>query len=191
MMIFKKSIPRRTFLRGASASLALPLLDGMIPAFAGPTDTVGKSPLRMGFVYVPNGIIMRKWTPVTEGPNWESTQILEPLTPFRDRMLVLSGLDNLQSMAAPGEGGAHHTRASATFLTGVHPKATNGIDIRAGISVAQISPNELGKHTQIASLELALDPVFGSGVCEPPFTCADLSTLSWRTPTTPMPMEDN
>jgi hypothetical protein len=190
MMIFKKAIPRRTFLRGAGAALALPLLDAMVPAMAAPTDTASKSPLRMGFVYVPNGIVMRKWTPIIEGVNWETTPILEPLTPFRDRMLVLSGLDNLTSMAQPGEGGAHHTRASATFLTGVHPKATDGIDIRAGVSVDQIAAREMGKQTQMASLELALDPVFGAGVCEPSFTCAYLNTISWRTPTTPMPMED-
>ncbi len=190
MIVTKKSIPRRTFLRGAGAALALPLLDAMIPAYAAPAETAAKQALRLGFVYVPNGVMMRKWTPVTEGANFEMTPILEPLAPHRDRMLVLSGLDNLQSMAQPGEGGAHHTRATATFLTGVHPKATNGIDIRAGISVDQIVAKEWGKKTQIPSLELALDPVFGSGVCEPSFTCAYLNTLSWRTPTTPMPMED-
>ena len=190
MINLKKSISRRTLLRGAGAAVALPLLDAMVPAFAGPTDIAAKPVLRMGFVYVPNGILMRYWTPTIEGPNWEATRLLEPLTPFRDKALVLSGLDNLTSMALPGEGGAHHTRASATFLTGVHPKATDGIDIRAGVSVDQIAAKEIGQQTQLASLELALDPVFGSGVCEPSFTCAYLNTISWRTPTTPMPMED-
>src|SRR6266852_1659329 len=154
MMIFKKAIPRRTFLRGTGVAVALPLLDAMVPALAAPADTTAKPPLRMGFVYVPNGIVMRKWTPIMEGANYETTPILEPLTPFRDRMLVLSGLDNLTSMALPGEGGAHHTRASATFLTGVHPKATDGIDIRAGVSVDQIAAKEIGQQTQLSSLEL-------------------------------------
>ncbi len=193
MMIFKKAIPRRTFLRGAGTALALPLLDAMTPAFAGPSDVSAKPPLRVGFVYVPNGVMMRNWTPVTEGANYETMPILEPLTPFRDRMLVLSGLDNLQSMAQPGEGGAHHTRASATFLTGVHPKASNGIDIRARESRwDQILAKELGKaNPKMASLELAPGSGLRLGVCnEPSFTCAYLNTLSWRTPTTPMPMED-
>jgi hypothetical protein len=104
--------------------------------------------------------------------------------------MVLSGLDNRQSMARPGEGGAHHTRASATFLTGVHPKATDGIDMRAGVSVDQMAAKEMGTRTQFASLELSLDPPFNAGVCEPSFTCAYLNTLCWRTPTTPLPMED-
>ena len=135
MINLKKSISRRTLLRGAGAAVALPLLDAMVPAFAGPTDIAAKPVLRMGFVYVPNGILMRYWTPTIEGPNWEATRLLEPLTPFRDKALVLSGLDNLTSMALPGEGGAHHTRASATFLTGVHPKATDGIDVPAFRSI--------------------------------------------------------
>ena len=190
MMIFKKAIPRRTFLRGSGAALALPLLDSMVPAFAGPADTTPKPVVRMGFVYVPNGIIMGKWTPATEGAGFEMTPILEALTPFRDGILVLSGLDSKPSTTLPGEPGAQHSCASAAFLTGVHPKVTEGVDIRAGISVDQIAANELGKKTQIASLELALDPVLAAGVCEPQTTCAYLNTMCWRTPTTPMPMED-
>jgi len=188
MMIFKKAIPRRSFLRGGGAALALPLLDAMVPAFASAAET--KPALRMAFVYVPLGTIRNKWVPTTEGPSYELTPSLQPLAPFRDKVLVLSGLDNRQSMARPGEGGAHHTRASATFLTGVHPKATDGIDMRAGISADQIAAKEMGKKTQFASLELSLDPPFNAGVCEPGFTCAYLNTLCWRTPTTPLPMED-
>lgn len=190
MMIFKKAIPRRTFLRGMGTTLALPLLDSMVPALEAAADTAAKPVSRLGFVYVPFGSIRNKWTPDIEGPDFEITPSLEPLRPYRDRLLVLSGLDNRQSMALPGEGGAHHTRASATYLTGVHPHATDGVDIRAGVSIDQVAARELGKETQFASLELALDPPFNAGVCEPSFSCAYLNTLCWRTPTTPLPMED-
>src|SRR5712691_4151789 len=191
MTIFKKAIPRRTVLKVAGAALALPLLDAMVPAFAGPTDTAAKPAIRMGFMYVPNGIILNKWTPDTEGANFEMTPILEPLTPFRDRFLVLSGLDQKNANMLPGEGGAFHSRATATFLTGVHPKPTEGVDMRGGVSVDQIAAKELGKQTQLASLEMCLDPVEAAGVCEPQYTCAYMNTISWRTPTTPMPMEDH
>ena len=191
MMIFKKAIPRRTFLKGAGAAVALPLLDGMIPALATAADTVTKPVLRIGFVMVPNGIIMEKWTPATEGAGFEMTPILEPLAPFRDRLLVLTGLDSKQANAWPGEGGAYHTRASAAYLTGVHPKASDGRDMGAGISVDQIAAQELGKHAQLASLELALDPKQASGYCEGGFACAYLGTICWRTATTPLPMEDS
>ena len=189
MMIFKKAIPRRTFLRGAGAALALPLLDSMVPAL-GAAATSSKPVCRLGFLYFPFGSIRNKWMPDLEGSNFEFTPTLEPLRSYRDRLLVLSGLDNRESMALPGEGGAHHTRASATYLTGVHPKATNGLDIRAAVSIDQVAAGELGKETQFASLELALDPPFNAGVCEPSFSCAYLNTLSWRNSTTPMPMED-
>src|SRR6266851_5779342 len=147
MMIFKKAIPRRTFLRGVGVTLGLPLLDGMIPAFAGPTDTVAKPVLRMGFVYVPLGIILNKWTPATEGANFDMTSTLAPLAPFKDKLLVLSGLDQKRANPEPGEGGAFHTRATAAWLTGVHPKQTMGVDIRGAISVDQILARSMGKQT--------------------------------------------
>jgi uncharacterized protein DUF1552 len=190
MMIFRKAIPRRTFLRGVGATLALPLLDGMVPAFGSRLGAAAKPAIRMGFVYVPNGIVMNKWLPGTEGAGFELTPILAPLAPYRKDMLVLSGLDSEPANALPGEAGAFHTRAMAAYLTGVHPKQTEGPDIAAGVSVDQLAAKELGKETQIASLELCLDPVQAAGVCEPQFTCAYMNTISWRTPTTPMPMED-
>src|SRR5437879_1905034 len=130
MMSFKKSIPRRAFLRGVGAAVALPLLDSMVPAFA-----AAKAPTRMGFFYVPNGINMSKWTPATEGAGFELTPTLQPLAPFRKQLLVLSGLDANQANALPGEGGAFHTRTTSAYLTGVHPKLTKGADIQLGISV--------------------------------------------------------
>ena len=187
MMIFKKAIPRRTFLRGIGATVALPLLDGMIPALAAAGDTAAKSPTRLSFVYVPNGMIMNKWTPAAEGASFALTPILEPLAPFRDRFLVLSGLNHDTADPLPGEGEvAPHDRAGASFLTGVHAKKEGHV----GISVDQIAAKELGKHTQLASLELGLDSNDVAGQCERGWSCAYVHTLSWRTPTTPMPIEN-
>jgi len=192
MMIFKKAIPRRKFLKGVGATLALPLLDGMIPALAGPTDAVAKPVQRMGVVYAPNGIIPTKWRPTIEGPSFEITPIMEPLAPFREHLLVLSGLDQKHADPGPfGEGGgAPHSLTGGAYLTGVFPKQSEGLNIRAGVSMDQIAAKELGKQTQLASLELGLDPVEASGYCEGGYSCTYLNTISWRTPTTPMPMED-
>ena len=186
MMIFKKAIPRRTFLRGAGATLALPLLDGMVPAFATKLDTAAQSPVRLSIVYSPNGMNMAKWTPAAEGAAFELSPTLEPLAPFRDRLLVLTGLNNNAGDALPGEGeNAPHERAGAVFLTGVHPKREGHV----GISVDQIVAKELGKHTQVASLELGLHSNDVVGQCEKGWSCAYLNTISWRTPTTPLPVE--
>ncbi len=183
MMIFKKAIPRRTFLRGMGATLALPLLDGMVPAFAGALDTANPAQ-RLSVFYVPNGIMMNKWTPAKEGAGFEMTPILEPLTPFRDKMLVLTGLTHKTADPYPGDGDvAPHDRAGGAFLTGVHPKREGNV----GISVDQIVAQEFGKKTQLASLELGLDSGEVLGQCQMGWTCAYVHTLSWRTPTTPMP----
>ena len=191
MMIFKKAIPRRTVLRGAGATLALPFLDCMIPALATAADTASTRALRMGFVYVPNGITMNQWTPQKEGSGFEMTPILQPLAPFKDRLVILSGLDQKPANALPGEGGAFHTRTSSAYLTGVHPKPTEGADIRGGVSVDQIAAKALGNQTQLASLEVSLDHGETAGSCEAQYTCAYLNSISWRTPSTPMPMESN
>jgi hypothetical protein len=191
MMVFKKVIARRAFLRGAGTALALPLLDAMVPAFAGPSEQVGKPAVRLGFVYVPNGIFMDKWTPAAEGTAFEFTPILEPLAPFRDRLLVLSGLAHLEARASEGEAGGDHARASSTFLTGVHPKKTEGAEMQLGISVDQVASRELGKHTQLASLEVALDSTEVIGTCEAGYSCAYSNTLCWRTANTPIPMENH
>jgi len=189
MMIFKKAIPRRTFLQGVGATLALPLLDGMVPAMAAVGDS--KSATRLSFVYVPNGIIMDRWTPATEGAGYEMTPILEQIAPFRDNMLVMSGLDCKNANPQPGEGGGDHERGSGAFLTGAHPRKTAGADIHAGTSLDQIAANELGKQTELASLEVTLDFAEFVGGCDPGYSCAYTNTLCWRSPTTPMPMENN
>ena len=189
MMIFKQAIPRRTFLRGLGTTLALPLLDGMIPAFARAAETPATAK-RLSIVYLPNGVMMDKWTPTTEGIGFAMTPVLEPLAPFRDRMLVLTGLNHNTGRALAGENTGDHARAGATYLTGVHPKKTEGADTRAGISMDQIVAKEFGKHTQLASLELCVDTPELLGQCEAGYTCAYMNTICWRTPTTPMPMED-
>ncbi len=186
MMIFKKAIPRRTFLRGVGATLALPLLDGMIPAFASAPDT-GQSPTRLSFFYVPNGIRMENWTPTKVGAGFELTPTLEPLAAFRDRFLVLSGLAANEGRRIPGEQAGDHPRASGSFLTGAHPHQSPDKAF-TGISVDQIAAKELGKHTQLASLELGIENEVLGG-CEAGYSCAYANTLSWSSPTTPLPME--
>jgi hypothetical protein len=186
MVISRKSIPRRAFLRGTGAALALPLLDAMTPAFA----DLPARPTRLAFVEVPNGIMMDKWTPATEGTGFALTPVLEPLAPFRDRMLVLSGLDQGQSKGLPFEVGGDHPRACTAWLTGAHCKMTSGADLRAGISVDQIAARELGKYTQLASLEVGLESAEVVGACESAYGCAYYNTISWRNDTTPLPMEN-
>ncbi len=187
MIITKKRLDRRTFLRGAGATLALPFLDAMRPAFAGSSAKVVK---RLAIAYVPNGIIMDHWTPAGEGTAVELPAILQPLAPFRDRILILSGLGSRPAFPEPGEGTGDHARAAATFLTGVHPKKTEGPDLRAGISMDQIAAAEMGKETQLPSLELCLESSELIGGCDAGYSCAYANTLSWRNPTTPLPMEN-
>ena len=187
MMIFKKAIPRRTFLRGVGTSLALPLLDGMIPAFA----AVPKAAKRMSFVYVPNGRIMDTWTPAVEGTAFELPQVLQPLAPYRDRFTVLTGLSQLSALSAPGEEVGVHERPCGAYLTGVHPKWTDGDDVRNGVSLDQVIAHHFGKETQLASLELSLDAAGIVGACEKGWSCAYINTLSWQSPTSPLPMEHN
>jgi hypothetical protein len=186
MVITRKSIPRRAFLRGTGAALALPVLDAMTPAFA----AAAAPPIRMSFIEVPNGIMMDKWTPATEGPGFALTPVLEPLAQFRDRMLVLSGLDQGQSKGLPFEVGGDHPRACTAWLTGAHAKMTSGADLRAGISVDQVAAREFGKYTQLASLEVGLESAEVVGACESAYGCAYYNTISWRNDTTPLPMEN-
>jgi hypothetical protein len=186
MVITRRSIPRRAFLRGTGAILALPVLDAMTPALSAETAR----PVRMSFIEVPNGIYMDKWTPATTGRNFELTPILEPLAEFRDRMLVLSGLDQQQSAARENEVAGDHPRACSAWLTGAHAKMTAGADLRAGISVDQIAAREFGKYTQLASLEVGLESAEVMGNCESAYSCAYYNTISWRNESTPLPMEN-
>ena len=186
MMITKKALARRTFLRGMGTMIALPLLDSMIPAMAG---TAGSKPtMRLGFVYVPNGIIPKDWLPKTEGSAFEFMPTMKPLEPFRDKLLVLSNLAQVNGRAL-GDGGGDHARAGASWLTGVHPKKTQGVDIHAGISADQLAAKEMSKSTQFASLEIGLEEPYLAGGCDSGYSCAYTNTISWRSPTTPNPVE--
>jgi len=160
----------------------------MEPALSAAKDTAANPPVRLGFVYVPNGIIMDRWTPTGEGAGFGFAPTMQPLEPFRDHMLVLSGLAQANGNAL-GDGPGDHARAGATWLTGVHPKKTEGADIHAGVSADQIAARELGKTTQLGSLEIGLESPTLAGDCDSGYSCAYTNTISWRSPTTPNPME--
>jgi hypothetical protein len=189
MIVTKKAIPRRTILRGLGASVALPWLDAMLPALAKANTPPSVRTPRFSTVYVGNGANMKSWTPATQGAAYEMTPMLEPLEAFRDRMLVLSGLHNRPGLALPGEPAGGHGRIGGSFLTGVHVKPTEGADFQAGISLDQIAAQTLGRHTELASLELSLDTTEFAGACDAGFSCAYTTTLCWRGPTSPLPME--
>ena len=190
-LITNKHLPRRTILRGLGAAIALPFLDAMVPAFGAVSRAAARPVRRLGAIYVPNGMNMARWTPAVEGAGFQMPPILEPLAPTQDRLIVVSGLANREALQRPGEGGGEHSRSASAFLTGVHSKKTEGADIRNGVSLDQIAAQELGHHTQLASLELGLEANELAGGCEQGYSCAYSGTISWRTPTTPLPMENN
>src|SRR5688572_22574535 len=173
MIITKMSLPRRTFLRGLGAAVALPFLDAMVPAVTVFAKTPGASIRRFGVVYEPNGIAMDSWTPPTVGP-LQLSPTLKPLEKFADRMLVFSGLDG-----AAGGGGTH-TFASTRFLTGLVGRATAS-GPQAGPSIDQIAAKQFAQHTQLSSLELSLDRLDLGGTCDET-TCAFINSLSWASP---------
>jgi len=194
MYLTKKAIARRSFLKGlAGTTIALPLLESMIPAMMNASEAAAaKAPVRLGFVYVPNGIINLKgeWLPKTTGAGFEFASTMKPLEAYRDNVVVLSGLMQNGGRAL-GDGPGDHARAGATWLTGVHPKKTEGADIHSGISADQFAAREFGKQTQIASLEIGLEAAGLAGGCDSGYSCAYTNTVSWRTPTTPNPVEVN
>ena len=190
MIITKKAIPRRTMLKGLGASLALPLLDGMVP-FSAIAQTAAEPIRRFTVIYVGNGAAVGHFEPTAEGTSYEMTPILEPLAAFRDRMLVLSGIDNPPALALEGEPGGGHGRIAPAFMSGVHAKPTIGGDFEAATTIDQIAARYMGEETQLASLELAVDtPEFG-GTCDQGFSCVYTNTISWRGPTSPLPMQNN
>ena len=184
-MMFKRALPRRTFLRGAGAALALPLLDAMVPAFTATVKTAAAPLRRLGFVYIPHGVIMDQWTPPVNGDTLALTQILEPLQPFRDDLVVVTGTNR-------AEVSSNHAVSAACWLTGVPPKRTDGPDFAAGTSIDQIVARHIGQETTFPSLEVATEDFTGLlGACDPGYSCAYMNTLNWASPTTPLPMEIN
>ncbi len=189
MIITGTHLPRRTFLRGVGASLALPLLDAMTPALA-KAAPAGAGPKRLVFTYVPNGVSMAGWTPQGTGGAFELSRVLKPLAPFRQDMLVLTGLAQQNGMAL-GDGPGDHARAAASYLTGVHPKKTAGADIQNGISADQIAAQALARETRFSSIELGCDDSRTVGNCDSGYSCAYTNSLAWRSDTSPMPPETN
>jgi hypothetical protein len=185
-MITRKYLSRRTLLRGLGVSIALPMLDSMLPAFA----PAKKAPLRMLFNYVPNGIVMEDWTPAAGSSLADLPRILRPLASYRDRMMVISGLMQ-KSGNANGDGPGDHARAAATYLTGVHAKKTQGADIYVGISMDQVAAEKVGGATRFPSLELTCEDGRMVGGCDSGYSCAYSNSISWRSATTPNPPELN
>jgi Protein of unknown function (DUF1552) len=188
MIVTRKHLPRRAFLKGTGALLALPFLDSMVPAFA--AKGAAAPPTRLGFVYVPNGIIASSWLPKGEGTGFEFNSTMKALEPYRENLLVLSNLAQINGRSL-GDGAGDHARAGATWLTGVHPKKTEGADIRSGVSADQIAAREFSKSTQFASLEIGVEAPSLAGGCDSGYSCAYTNTVSWSSPTTPNPMEVN
>jgi hypothetical protein len=180
-------ISRREVLRGMGTTIALPVLEAMTPLAQAGSST-SRPPLRLAFVYVPNGKHMADWTPAAAGPLSVLPPTLTPLQPFRSELLVLSGL-TLNPARAHGDGGGDHARAMAAFLTGCHPHKTNGADLRAGVSVDQLAAQKLGQATRFASLEIGCEGGSSSGNCDHGYSCAYQTNLSWRGPATPAAKE--
>jgi hypothetical protein len=186
MYVTRKSLPRRTFLRGAGAAVALPLLDAMVPAVTALAQTAARPRTRFGAVFVPNGAIMESWTPAGSETAFELSPALKPLEPFRESMVVIS---NLTRAATPG---GDHAVSAAGWLTGVGAKRTEAEDILAGVTIDQVVARRIGQDTPFPSLELATEDFTGYiGACTTGYSCAYANTIAWSSPTTPLPMEIN
>ncbi len=186
MFITKKHVARRTFLRGVGATLALPLLDAMVPARTLLAQTAANPQRRLGFVYFPNGAVMDQWIPAQSGANIQLSPILKCLEPYQKQVVVVGNL------ARAGTTIGDHAVAAAGWLTGVYAKQTEAQDVLAGVTIDQIVAKQIGQDTPFPSLEVATEDFTGFvGGCTPGFSCAYMDTISWATPTTPLPMEIN
>ena len=179
-----KHLSRRALLRGAGVAVALPWLESMLPA--GRAFAQASSPVRLGFIYVPHGATMSRWTPAQTGRNFEFSEILQPLAPFREAINVISDLSHPMAYG-PGGATAHHNRSSAVFLSGAMAQA--GAEARLGITADQVAANAIGQETPLPSLELMINP--GSLSCGDGLSCAYRNTISWRGESSPLPMEHN
>jgi hypothetical protein len=186
MFITRKHIHRRALLRGFGAAIALPLLDAMLPAFA--ESTGAKHVRRLAIVYVPNGIVMEEWTPAAAGTDFAFKRILKPLEPFRDDIVMVSGMANLVAMKSPG---GDHGKATGSFLSGCPPKLTSGADVHAGTTFDQVVAKHWGAQTRVASLQLGCEDTRLVGNCDTGLSCAYTNCISWKNPDTPMAPDVN
>ena len=189
MAITKIALPRRTFIRGIGATLALPLLDAMVPAMSAQSKTIGAAP-RFAAVYCGNGANMNDWRPAAEGADFAFSPILKPLEAFRDRTIVFTGLDNFPA-TDQGDSGGQHPRAAPAFMSCVHPKQTEGADVQAGTTMDQMIAQAICRDSKLSSLELAVDRNDVVGACDHGYACAYMNSMSWKTPTMPLPAETN
>src|SRR6195256_2425799 len=187
MFISKKHLARRTFLRGVGTALALPLLDAMVPARTLLAKTAANPASRLGFVYLPHGAIMDRWKPAQEGAGFEFSPPPQPLEPFRDHVDIVSGLGHRAADTS-----AVHSLSPTTWLSGVRPKPTQGVDAYAGVTADQIAAMRIGQATPLPSIELGTEDQSGLiGSCDRDYGCIYMNTLSWRAPAPPEPMENN
>ena len=197
MIITRKCLPRRTFLRGAGATLALPLLDSMVPALSATARTAANPVRRLGFIYFPHGSVswapeeQNTWTPRGKGGPLELSPILQRLEPVKSRTLVLTNMEHRNAQGNGTDGNAEHTRSNASWLSAARPKMTEGADVRLATTVDQIAARKLCRDTRLPSLELTLENSFLVGNCDNGYNCVYVNTLSWSSPTTPLPMENN
>ncbi len=191
-MLHSLPLSRRTVLRGLGATVALPMLDAMLPrtALAAAAAAHARPATRVAWVYVPNGIHMQDWTPAAEGASFELPATLKLLKDYRDDMLVLSGLTQ-NGARALGDGPGDHARALASFLTGTHPRKTGGADIQAGPSVDQVAAERVGRFTRLPSLEIGCEAGQQAGACDSGYSCAYSSNIAWHSATTPVAKEIN
>jgi hypothetical protein len=183
MFVTKKHLSRRTVLRGLGATIALPLLDAMIPAGTALAQTAAAPKLKVGFIYFPHGAIMSRWTPATEGSNFELSPLLEPLAKFKSQLTVVSGLENKHAA------GPTHAITPGTWLSGVSPRISH--DPYGGVTADQIVAQHIGQDTPLPSLEVSTEEAVGGGACDRNYGCSYGATISFRTPSTPLPMEFN
>jgi hypothetical protein len=188
MIITKTALPRRTFLRGVGATVALPLLEAMVPAMTASAQTVARPVRRFGAIYVPHGKLLSQWVPQTAGPGFDFMPIMKPLEPFRDRLTVISGLT-----AGPTVQNGGHAVAPASYLTGnIQPKQTEGTDVENSITVDQVIAKAIGQETPFPSLEVATEDFSTSiGACDTGYACTYMNTISWAGNEAPLPMETN
>ena len=186
MFVTQKAIPRRTFLRGAGATLALPLLDSMVPALTAASRTAANPVPRLTYIYVPNGMHMPLWKPESPGRNVPLSPILEAMEPVRDRLTVLGGLNNYE--AGLGDGGGPHTRNQSAWLSGTAAQLGEAV---LATTVDQHAARALGRDTLFESLELCTEPSDKVGSCDNGYSCLYVNTISWKSATVPNPMERN